>query len=309
MDATIKENAAKLEKETNENADKLAQVTKECQERVADTEASAFQRIKQVQDEAHQQLTEHTMKHKVEVNQLSEAMETQRVEKDAVIKQLTLEKEAIRKEAEAQINQLEAELKSQEYQLTELKNSVIALTAELARKNDVESQLETQRNRTSQLDNQKEILQNEQLTASDYILDIENKLYKANKTSLELIRLLKEAEAENEQLQREKEYYQQELVTLKKRYELYIPVKGDPIDIRLAEYINNYPDRSRLKIMFQRESEGVYIFGTKRVNVRVDNNNINVRVGGGYLSIDEFIEQYTPSEMERMIRQDPQKKF
>jgi len=55
------------------------------------------------------------MKHKVEVNQLSEAMETQRVEKDAVIKQLTLEKEAIRKEAEAQINQLEAELKSQEY--------------------------------------------------------------------------------------------------------------------------------------------------------------------------------------------------
>jgi hypothetical protein len=43
-------------------------------------------------------------------------------------------------------------------------------------------------------------LQNEQLTASDYILDIENKLYKANKTSLELIRLLKEAESENEQL-------------------------------------------------------------------------------------------------------------
>jgi hypothetical protein len=42
--------------------------------------------------------------------------------------------------------------------------------------------------------------------------------------------------------------------------------------------------------MFYRESEGVYQFGTKRVNIRVDNNNINVRVGGGYLSIDEFIE-------------------
>jgi hypothetical protein len=37
---------------------------------------------------------------------------------------------------------------------------------------------------------------------------------------------------------------------LKKRFELYIPVKGDAIDMRLAEYINNYPDRSRLKIMF-----------------------------------------------------------
>ncbi len=140
-------------------------------------------------------------------------------------------------------------------------------------------------------------------------MDIENKLYKANKTSLELIRLLKEAESENEQLQREKEFFQREVADLKKRFELYIPVKGDAIDMRLAEYINNYPDRSRLKIMFQRESEGVYLFGTKRVNIRVDNNNINVRVGGGYLSIDEFIEQYTPSEVERMLRMDPSKKF
>ena len=79
--------------------------------------------------------------------------------------------------------------------------------------------------------------------------------------------------------------------------------------MRLAEYINNYPDRTRLKIMFQRESEGVYLFGTKRVNIRVDNNNINVRVGGGYLSIDEFIEQYTPSEVERMLRMDSSKKY
>lgn len=51
------------------------------------------------------------------------------------------------------------------------------------------------------------------------------------------------------------------------------------------------------------------MFGTKRVNIRVDNNNINVRVGGGYLSIDEFIEQYTPSEVERMLRMDPNKKY
>lgn len=88
-----------------------------------------------------------------------------------------------------------------------------------------------------------------------------------------------------------------------------MPVKGDAIDMRLAEYINNYPDRSRLKIMFQRESEGVYLFGTKRVNIRVDNNNINVRVGGGYLSIDKFIEQYTPSEVEKMLRMDSTNKY
>ena len=42
--------------------------------------------------------------------------------------------------------------------------------------------------------------------------------------------------------------------------------------------------------MFTRESEGVYEFGTRRVYVRVDKDKINVRVGGGFLSIDEFID-------------------
>ena len=34
-----------------------------------------------------------------------------------------------------------------------------------------------------------------------------------------------------------------------------------------------------------------------------------VRVGGGYLSIDEFVDQYTPMELEKMERRDPLKKF
>jgi len=58
----------------------------------------------------------------------------------------------------------------------------------------------------------------------------------------------------------------------------------------LAEYINNFPERQKLKILFMRESEGVYQFGTKKVSVRVDMDRINIRVGGGYLSIDEFLD-------------------
>jgi len=34
-----------------------------------------------------------------------------------------------------------------------------------------------------------------------------------------------------------------------------------------------------------------------------------VRVGGGYLSIDEFIDTFTPLELERLDRNDPMKKF
>jgi hypothetical protein len=152
------------------------------------------------------------------------------------------------------------------------------------------------------MDQQKQQLQREQETASDYIIELEDKVYKANKTSLELLKHLKDAEGENETL---KNY----IIELKQRIAVYIPVKDDPIDKRLAEFINNYPERQRLKIMFMRESEGVYQFGTKRIAVRVEKDKINIRVGGGYLSIDEFLDQYTPTELERLERKDPLKRF
>ena len=44
------------------------------------------------------------------------------------------------------------------------------------------------------------------------------------------------------------------IIDLKSRISVYIPVKGDPTDVKLAEYINNYPDLSKLKILFMRES-------------------------------------------------------
>ena len=34
-----------------------------------------------------------------------------------------------------------------------------------------------------------------------------------------------------------------------------------------------------------------------------------MRVGGGYLSIDEFIDQYTPVELEKLERNNPLKRF
>jgi hypothetical protein len=45
-----------------------------------------------------------------------------------------------------------------------------------------------------------------------------------------------------------------------------------------------------MKVMFVREAQGVYTFGDKRIAVRVEKKKINVRVGGGYLSLDEFLD-------------------
>jgi hypothetical protein len=119
---------------------------------------------------------------------------------------------------------------------------------------------------------------------------------------LELLKQLKDSEVESDTL---KQY----IIDLKQRIAVYIPVKEDQIDRKLAEYINNYPERSKLKIMFMRESDGVYQFGTKKVAVKVEKDNIKIRVGGGYLSIDEFLDQYTPVELEKLERKDPLKRF
>lgn len=117
-----------------------------------------------------------------------------------------------------------------------------------------------------------------------------------------MLRQLKDAEIEIETL---KAY----IIELKQRVAIYIPVRDDPIDRKLAEYINNYPDRSRLKIMFMRESDGIYQFGAKKIFVRVEKDKIIVRVGGGYLTIDEFLDTYTPQELEKLERKDPLKKI
>lgn len=74
---------------------------------------------------------------------------------------------------------------------------------------------------------------------------LETKCYQANRTSLDLLSTVKELETEIETL---KTY----IVELKSRMANYIPVKNDPIDVKLAEYINNCPDRQKMKVTFMR---------------------------------------------------------
>ena len=99
------------------------------------------------------------------------------------------------------------------------------------------------------------------------------------------------------------------IIELRQRMSIYIPFTDDEIDVRLAEFINNFPERQKMKIMFLRESQGVYQFGSRRVAVAVMKDKVNIRVGGGYLSIDEFLDQYTPMELEKLERKDPLKRF
>lgn len=42
------------------------------------------------------------------------------------------------------------------------------------------------------------------------------------------------------------------------------------------------------------------MFGSKRVLVKQEKGKIAIRVGGGYMSIDEFLAIYTPIELDKL---------
>jgi len=46
-------------------------------------------------------------------------------------------------------------------------------------------------------------------------------------------------------------------------------------------------------VKFIRLGEGTYTFGTKRISVRIINGKLVIRVGGGYMMIQEFLRLYT----------------
>ena len=177
---------------------------------------------------------------------------------------LITENERLREEC----NKLKTKELTQTQTILQLTSTIREQEQLLKVQGDVANQLARQQELNAQLMEQKRKMQREVDTASDYIVALEDKVYKANKTSLELLKQLKDAEVEIETL---KNY----VIELKQRIAVYIPAKDDAIDKRLAEFINNYPERQKLKIMFLRESEGVYQFGTRRVAVRVDKDKIN----------------------------------
>lgn len=84
---------------------------------------------------------------------------------------------------------------------------------------------------------------------------------------------------------------------IKLRHPPFIPKLDDPIDVALFEFIKSCEEP--IPIPFTREESGVYLFGTKRIFLKLENGNIVIRIGGGFTSIQNFIEVYTPIELQR----------
>jgi len=76
----------------------------------------------------------------------------------------------------------------------------------------------------------------------------------------------------------------------------YIPVKGDKTDERMAIYMNNFD----LDVPMVRSGEGNYVFGTRKIFAKIMNEKLVIRVGGGFMLIEEFLPTYGQQELDKI---------
>ena len=89
------------------------------------------------------------------------------------------------------------------------------------------------------------------------------------------------------------------LKKLQEKSYIYYPVKTDEVDMKLAEELNTLPDPKRFGEFFIRIGPGVYSFRNTKYYMKVEQGKILsklliiiVRVGGGYIDLQDFIETY-----------------
>ena len=76
----------------------------------------------------------------------------------------------------------------------------------------------------------------------------------------------------------------------------YVADESDEVDRLLAQYINfnTWP------VPVKRLGGGYYLFGTRKIYAKIMNGRLVIRVGGGYMVIDEFIATYAEVELQKM---------
>lgn len=64
----------------------------------------------------------------------------------------------------------------------------------------------------------------------------------------------------------------------------------------------NFLNIANCPIPIRRLGEGFYMFGTRKIYAKIINGKLVIRVGGGYMVIEKFIETYAEQEIEKLKR-------
>jgi len=74
------------------------------------------------------------------------------------------------------------------------------------------------------------------------------------------------------------------------------PESQDEVDLQFHEYLK----LSNCTVPIKKLGGGYYIFGTKKIYAKIMNGQLVIRVGGGYMVIEEFIEMYGEIEANKI---------
>ncbi|CDW71306.1 gas2 domain containing protein [Stylonychia lemnae] len=83
------------------------------------------------------------------------------------------------------------------------------------------------------------------------------------------------------------------------RLPLYVAIPGDEIDQQVAEYINKAQEQEPIPVKIQRIDNALYQFGSKKISIKVIKNSLMVKLGGGYISLEDFIQTYGERELKK----------
>eukprot|EP01022_Parablepharisma_sp_SALTPOND_P012477 TRINITY_DN1604_c0_g1_i1.p1 TRINITY_DN1604_c0_g1~~TRINITY_DN1604_c0_g1_i1.p1 ORF type:complete len:1238 (-),score=212.89 TRINITY_DN1604_c0_g1_i1:6350-10063(-) len=247
------------------------------------------------------------------------------------IKKITLELTVVTKN----LHRKESEAAENGEKLKACQNEVNVLKSQLSEKTEKVNELEEEQKKwTERLD---DIAQKAKEIES-WRLRSKNKEEKLQEISIKLIqqnKLSREFEAQLYQAQEElskakvgfskavdeNEVLKKELVQAKKEIEelknllaaykqmanaeeckecpiIYNSDKLDKVDQMFALYINERQCPVKLKKI----GEGQYIFGTKKIFAKIQNERLVIRVGGGYMMIEDFLTAYTAQELAKIQR-------
>lgn len=134
-------------------------------------------------------------------------------------------------------------------------------------------------------------------------LEAENKLDQLRYEAEAKVDHLRERLREYTDQQAEIEKLQEYVKTINCSTLVYKPVASDNVDCYLADIFNNcnkynfergVDTLTKAKMLFVREKEGHYIYNGKKMYIKKEGDQLVVRVGGGYMSLEEFLEQNYP---------------
>jgi len=93
------------------------------------------------------------------------------------------------------------------------------------------------------------------------------------------------------------QYKNLQKVLKRKSFENYVPDQNDKLDQLFAHYIK----KTRFPLTITKLGIGQYQLGPKRIYASIQNDNLVVRVGGGYMLVEDFLTEFFPANDNKMM--------